>query len=161
MTRKPSRLSHVDPRGRVRMVDVGAKAETAREATAAAEIRVSRAALSAFQYSGCAYVLRRRFGEYFDVLEPLQLVWLGAVGLLLRSAERATAYLLGGVLLAGLGLIGGYLLSVRFRSMRSDEAAKVPRYRTLVTMNERFPLLPFLLDGVLVGLAYYGAYLVR
>ena len=27
MTRKPSRLSHVDPRGRVRMVDVGAKAE--------------------------------------------------------------------------------------------------------------------------------------
>ena len=47
MTRKPSRLSHVDPRGRVRMVDVGAKAETAREATAAAEIRVSRAALSA------------------------------------------------------------------------------------------------------------------
>lgn len=40
-------LSHVDRRGRVRMVDVGEKAETAREATAAAEVHVSRAALTA------------------------------------------------------------------------------------------------------------------
>ncbi len=41
------KLSHVDPRGRIRMVDVGDKAETDREAVAAAEIRVSKAALSA------------------------------------------------------------------------------------------------------------------
>ena len=40
-------LSHVDARGRVRMVDVGAKPETDREAVAAAEIRVSPAALRA------------------------------------------------------------------------------------------------------------------
>jgi cyclic pyranopterin phosphate synthase len=40
-------LSHVDPRGRVRMVDVGAKPETDREAVASAEIRVSKAALGA------------------------------------------------------------------------------------------------------------------
>ena len=40
-------LSHVDPRGRVRMVDVGDKPETDREAVASAEIRVSKAALSA------------------------------------------------------------------------------------------------------------------
>jgi cyclic pyranopterin phosphate synthase len=40
-------LSHVDSRGRIRMVDVGDKAETDREAIASAEIRVSQAALSA------------------------------------------------------------------------------------------------------------------
>ena len=40
-------LSHVDPRGRIRMVDVGGKPETAREAVASAEIRVSKAALAA------------------------------------------------------------------------------------------------------------------
>jgi len=38
-------LSHVDPRGRVRMVDVGPKAETAREALAAGEIQMSAEAL--------------------------------------------------------------------------------------------------------------------
>jgi len=41
------RLSHVDTRGRVKMVDVGAKPETDREAVAAAEIRVNRATLRA------------------------------------------------------------------------------------------------------------------
>lgn len=45
-SRKP-RLSHVDARGRVQMVDVGDKLETDREAMAGAEIRVSAAALRA------------------------------------------------------------------------------------------------------------------
>ena len=86
----------------------------------------------------------------------------GAVGLLLRNTtERATAYLLGGVLLALLILVGGFLLSVRFRAMASDEVARVPLYRLLVTLHERYPVLPFVLDLLLVALAYYGAYLVR
>ena len=85
----------------------------------------------------------------------------GAVALLLKSTERATAYLLGGMLLALLALVGGYLLSVRFRAMASDEAARVPLYRLLVSLHERFPVLPFMLDALLAGLAYYGAYLVR
>ena len=85
----------------------------------------------------------------------------GAVALLLRSTERATAYLLGGVLLALLALVGGYLLSVRFRAMASDEVARVPLYRLLVSLHERYPVLLFMLDAALVGLAYYGAYLVR
>jgi cyclic pyranopterin phosphate synthase len=42
--RKPL-LSHVDSSGKVRMVDVGAKAETAREAVATGRITVSAAAL--------------------------------------------------------------------------------------------------------------------
>jgi cyclic pyranopterin phosphate synthase len=40
------RLSHVDARGRVAMVDVGAKPAVVREAVARGHIRVSRAALS-------------------------------------------------------------------------------------------------------------------
>ncbi len=40
-------LSHADARGRIRMVDVGDKAETDREAVASAEIHVSKAALKA------------------------------------------------------------------------------------------------------------------
>ena len=42
--RKPE-LSHVDPEGRVRMVDVGEKAVTVREAVARGMIRISAAAL--------------------------------------------------------------------------------------------------------------------
>jgi cyclic pyranopterin phosphate synthase len=45
MARK-SRLSHVDARGRVRMVDVGDKAVTAREAIARGSITMSAAALA-------------------------------------------------------------------------------------------------------------------
>ena len=85
----------------------------------------------------------------------------GAVALLVRTAERSTAYALGGVLLLVLALVGGYLLSVRFRAMRSEELARVPLYRLLVSLHERYPVLPFVVDAVLVGLAYFGSYLVR
>lgn len=44
--RNAPRLSHVDPRGRVTMVDVGDKAVTLREATARGSIRMSRDAIS-------------------------------------------------------------------------------------------------------------------
>ena len=48
--RTPStRLSHVDARGRVQMVDVSAKAETAREAVADGYVRMSAAALRAIR----------------------------------------------------------------------------------------------------------------
>ena len=42
-------LSHVDARGRVRMVDVSAKPETAREAIAEGEVRMAAAALRAIR----------------------------------------------------------------------------------------------------------------
>jgi cyclic pyranopterin monophosphate synthase len=42
-------LTHVDERGRVRMVDVGEKPETAREAIAEGDVRMSRAALEAIR----------------------------------------------------------------------------------------------------------------
>ena len=46
MTRrsKPPRLTHVDAAGRIRMVDVGSKAITAREAVARGEVRMSAVA---------------------------------------------------------------------------------------------------------------------
>jgi cyclic pyranopterin phosphate synthase len=47
MRKRQPPLSHVDRKGRVRMVDVGAKPETPREAIARGEIRVSAAALRA------------------------------------------------------------------------------------------------------------------
>src|SRR5262245_26192939 len=40
-----ARLSHTDRRGRARMVDVGAKPETLREAVASAEVRMKPATL--------------------------------------------------------------------------------------------------------------------
>ena len=46
---KRAGLSHVDPAGRVRMVDVSAKPNTAREATATGEIRMSATAVRAIR----------------------------------------------------------------------------------------------------------------
>jgi len=46
---RTGRLSHVDARGRVRMVDVSAKAETHREAVAAAEVTMNAAARRAIR----------------------------------------------------------------------------------------------------------------
>lgn len=48
-SRSKKALSHVDARGRVRMVDVAAKPETAREAVAEGEIRMSAEALRAIR----------------------------------------------------------------------------------------------------------------
>jgi cyclic pyranopterin phosphate synthase len=47
--RRARRLSHVDARGRVQMVDVGAKPETAREAIASCDVRMSAAARRAIR----------------------------------------------------------------------------------------------------------------
>ena len=46
------RLSHVDPAGRIRMVDVGHKAVTAREAVARGHIRLSAEALKQVRAGG-------------------------------------------------------------------------------------------------------------
>src|SRR5258708_1807005 len=46
MRRKRARLSHVDEGGAARMVDVGAKPETSRQATASAVVRMSAATLA-------------------------------------------------------------------------------------------------------------------
>ena len=52
--RKPRTLSHVDTRGRVRMVDVGGKAETVREAVADAEVHMGPEAIRAIRRKAIA-----------------------------------------------------------------------------------------------------------
>ncbi len=47
--RRETALSHVDAEGRITMVDVGGKASTERQATAAADIRMSAAAVRAIR----------------------------------------------------------------------------------------------------------------
>ncbi len=85
----------------------------------------------------------------------------GAVGVLLRSAARGTALLLGGALVCALVLVGAYLLAVRFRALDHDEAEGLSLYRFVVRSQERYPVLALLLDAVWIVLAYYAAYLIR
>jgi UDP-GlcNAc:undecaprenyl-phosphate GlcNAc-1-phosphate transferase len=85
----------------------------------------------------------------------------GGIGLLLRSAERGTALLLGGVLVGALTLTGAYLLAVRFRKLDEEDDSGMSLYRFLVRSQERYPVLALFLDGVWIALAYYAAYLIR
>lgn len=85
----------------------------------------------------------------------------GAVGVLLRSAARGTALLLGGALVFALVLVGAYLLAVRFRALDDDDVEGLSLYRFVVRSQERYPIFALLLDAGWITLAYYGAYLVR
>lgn len=85
MTRRKHALSHVDRTGRARMVDVSAKAPTAREATATGHIALSAAAraairdrrlkkgdpLSAARLAGV--MAAKRTSELIPLCHPLQL----------------------------------------------------------------------------------------
>jgi cyclic pyranopterin phosphate synthase len=73
--RKARALSHVDARGRVRMVDVGGKAETVREAVADAEVHIGVAARRA---------IRRRAVAKGD---PLQTARLAGIQAAKRTAD--------------------------------------------------------------------------
>lgn len=88
-------------------------------------------------------------------------VLAGAVGLLLRATDRTWALLGGGLMVAVLVLVGGYLLHVRFRHLEKEDISSTALYQRLVRLHARFPVLLMGLDVLLVGLAYYGAYLVR
>ncbi len=114
----------------------------------------------------------------------------GAIGLLLRSAERGTALLLGGVLVGMVTLMGAYLLAVRYRALGAaivahegaagaaeaggaaasgagggGAAAATPAslslYRFVIESQRRLPVAALILDGVWIALAYYAAYLIR
>ncbi len=85
----------------------------------------------------------------------------GLIGLLLRSAERGTALLLGGVLVGMVTLVGAYLLAVRFRALESGGGEGLSLYRFVMESQRRYPVAALFLDGVWVTLAYYAAYLIR
>ena len=106
--RKPG-LSHVDETGRVRMVDVGNKAETAREAVARGRITVGPAALRAIrtgkvkkgdplQTARLAGILAaKKTSDLIPLCHPLQLSHVDVeitrekTGYLIESRVRTTA----------------------------------------------------------------------
>ena len=95
-----SRLSHLDARGRVRMVDVSAKAETVREAVARGRVRMARATLrlvrlektpkgNLFATAHLAAVMAaKRADEWIPLAHPLQ---VEAVDVAFTLAERPPA----------------------------------------------------------------------
>jgi len=85
----------------------------------------------------------------------------GGIGLLFRTSQRSFALLGGGVAVAALVLVGGYLLHVRFRSLHGEGLKGPALYQRLLGLHARFPVLLLALDGLLIALAYYGAYLIR
>lgn len=96
--------------------------------------------------------------------EAVRVLWMlalagGVLGVLLRTSERAYAYLVGGILLVSLALLGAFLL--RVASNGTSEAIRSTRMQRLVTWMIDRPVLPFVLDIGLFVIAYYGAYLVR
>ena len=106
--RKPT-LSHVDARGRVRMVDVGEKAVTQREAVARGEIRMSRKALGLIQSGRVAkgdplqaarlagIMAAKQTSSLVPLCHPLPLSYVGvdliptAKGYRIESRVRTTA----------------------------------------------------------------------
>jgi UDP-GlcNAc:undecaprenyl-phosphate GlcNAc-1-phosphate transferase len=60
-----------------------------------------------------------------------------------------------------LTLVGAYLLKVRFRKLGDEGVTATGLYERLLRLHHRYPVVLFVLDGILVGLAYLGAYLIR
>jgi UDP-GlcNAc:undecaprenyl-phosphate GlcNAc-1-phosphate transferase len=85
----------------------------------------------------------------------------GGVGLLLRTSERTYALLGGGMMVVVLALVGSYLLHARFRHLEGEQTRSTGLYERFVAFHVRFPVLLLALDLLLVGLAYYGSYLLR
>lgn len=87
----------------------------------------------------------------------------GGVGLFLRSASRTEALFVGGLVLAGLILMGSYMLLQRMSAVAGtgDDDPISRRLTRLRNLNQRLPVATFVLDFFLIGLAYYGAYLIR
>ena len=86
----------------------------------------------------------------------------GGLGLLVRTSSRTFAYVLGAILVAGLGLLAVYLLHDRMaRPTVGGAGPDRALFHKLVRLHRRFPLLTVLLDVFLIGLAYFGAYLIR
>ena len=105
MPRKSERpaLSHVDARGRVRMVDVSAKPETAREAVAEGVITMSAAARRAIRRRAVAkgdplqtarlagIMAAKRTADLIPLCHPLPLTHVGVDLTPLRNGYRITA----------------------------------------------------------------------
>jgi cyclic pyranopterin phosphate synthase len=106
---RPARLTHVDARGRARMVDVGSKPSTAREAVARGTIRISAAARrliragtlrkgDPFETARLAGILAaKRTADLIPLCHPLPLTYVDVTitpnrnGYAIESRVRTTA----------------------------------------------------------------------
>jgi cyclic pyranopterin phosphate synthase len=100
MTSDSHELTHLDPNGRVSMVDVGDRPETDREATAEAEVRVNRAAFEAISQGTASKgdvleVARlagimgaKRTPDLIPLCHPLNLTHVGIEAWLQRRPDR-------------------------------------------------------------------------
>lgn len=131
----------------------------------------SRAIISALQYSSCAWVLRRRFGEYFDVLEPLQLCWLGAVGMLTTALKILLQVTLPGAFHLSSGLsqtdiltwvitnfLGLFVLTLPLLAISARSARATPRFDILGLAA--LILLVATLTVIFGPIAFPGLYMV-
>jgi UDP-GlcNAc:undecaprenyl-phosphate/decaprenyl-phosphate GlcNAc-1-phosphate transferase len=85
----------------------------------------------------------------------------GLIGLIVRTRARTSAYLLGGVLLLALTLFGIFLLTQRIRRVSEESGREVTLFEKIRVFHMRAPVLSLTMDALLVGLAYYSAYLIR
>ena len=102
-SRRRKTLSHLDPRGRARMVDVGAKPATARRAVAEAFVRLSRETLALISRNGlpkgdaletarlAGIVAAKRTPELIPLCHPLALTHVAVEAEVTRGGVRLVA----------------------------------------------------------------------
>jgi cyclic pyranopterin monophosphate synthase len=132
---KPA-LSHVDARGRVRMVDVAAKPETRREAVAAGEIRMSAGALAAIRTRSvkkgdplqtarlAGIMAAKRTAEIIPLCHPLPLTHVDV-----ELAERSNGY----AITARVGTVGR--TGVEMEALVAVSAAALTLYDMLKAID--------------------------
>ena len=142
-----SRLTHLDERGRARMVDVGGKAETARSATATGRIRMSAEALAAVRDGSgpkgdvlaaariAGIMAAKRTGELIPLCHPLALDAVAIDFAFEADGVRATARasLTGrtGVEMEAMTAVSIALLTIYDMAKALDKAMVVEEVRLL------------------------------
>jgi cyclic pyranopterin phosphate synthase len=140
-----SRLSHVDHRGRVQMVDVGAKPETAREAVAACEVRMSAQARRAIRTGAvkkgdplqtarlAGIMAAKRTADWIPLCHPLALthvdVTLAPAPWGYRITARAATVGRTGVEMEALVAAGAAALTLYDMLKAADRAMVIDRLR--------------------------------
>ncbi len=96
--------------------------------------------------------------------KAVRILWLlavagGTLGVLLRTRERAYAYLVGGILMIGLALLGAFLIGVGVRRPVARGGAGL--LQRLFAWQRGKPFLSLGIDLALFTAVYYGAYTLR
>ena len=140
-----AKLTHVDPQGRIRMVDVGDKAATAREATASGRVTMSAAARQAIRRGAvkkgnpleaarlAGIMAAKRTAELIPLCHPLMLTGIDvevtptAAGVAIRATVRTTGPT--GVEMEALTAVSGAALTVYDMLKAVDKAMVIDRVR--------------------------------